>query len=62
LIAALGNDFDGVRRQQLVVAQRRRDRARPLVVFKPRLHVVVAVAAGLEAIDAHDLLFGQPGR
>ena len=62
LIAAFGDDLDGVGRQQLIVAQRRRDRARPLIVFKPRLHVVIAVAAGLEAVDTHDLLFGQPGR
>jgi hypothetical protein len=62
LIAAFGDDLDGVGRQQLIVAQRRRDRARPLIVFKPRLHVVIAVAADLEAVDAHDLFFGQSGR
>ena len=58
----LGDDLDGIRRQQLVVAKRRGDGARPLAVFKPGLDVVIAVAAGLEAVDAHDLLFCQPGR
>ncbi|MBA7475914.1 hypothetical protein ES707_11289 [subsurface metagenome] len=60
-VALLGHQFDAVGREQLVVADRRRDRPRARAAIA-RLHVVVAVAAGLEGIDPHRLLLGQAGR
>ena len=62
LIAMLGHQPDAVGAQELIVADGRRDRPRA----RPRmrqsgLHVVGAVAAGLEGIDANDLILGQAG-
>ncbi len=62
LIALFGDDLDGVGRKELIIAKRRRDRAGFFVVFKSGLHIVAAVAAGFEAIDAHNLVPGEPGR
>ena len=62
MMTAFGDDLDRIGRQQLVVAERGGDSARRLVVFEPGLHVVTAVAAGLEAVDADDLFFVQAGR
>jgi hypothetical protein len=62
MMTAFGDDLDRIGRQQLVVAERGGDGARRLVVFEPGLHVVTAVAAGLEAVDADDLFFVQAGR
>ena len=61
LIAAFGDNLDGIRGQQLVVAERRGDRAGGLVVFEPGLNVVFAVAPGLEAINADNLPLRQAG-
>ena len=49
--------------QQLGIAERRRDAA-PLFRQRidARLHVESALAAGLEGIDAHDMVLGQPVR
>ena len=58
-----GEQRDAVGGEQLVVADRRRDRARARARgAQSGLHVVIAVAAGLERIDPHDLLARQPGR
>src|SRR5713226_6207804 len=62
-VALLGEQLDAVSGEQLVVADRGRDRARARPrSAQPRLHVVIAVAAGLERIHPHRLLAGQPGR
>jgi hypothetical protein len=61
MMTAFSDDLDRIGRQQLVVAERSGDSARRLVVFESGLHVVTAVAAGLEAVDADDLLLVQPG-
>ena len=60
--ALLGEQFDAVGGEQLVVADRGGDRARARPrCAQSRLHVVIAVAAGLERIDPHRLLARQPG-
>ena len=59
-MALLGEQLDAVGGQQLVVADRGRDRALA-AMRKARLHVMIAVAAGLERIDPHRLLARQPG-
>ena len=61
-VALFGQQFDAVGGEQLVVADRGRDRAgaRPRGA-QARLHVVIAVAAGLERIDPHRLLARQAG-
>ena len=62
-MALLGEQFDAVGGEQLVVADRGRDRARARPRgAQSRLHVVIAVAAGLERIDPHRLLARQPRR
>ena len=59
-VALFGQQFDAVGGEQLVVADRGRDRAgaRPRGA-QARLHVVIAGAAGLERIDPHRLLARQ---
>src|SRR3954462_4032074 len=62
LIPFLRQEFDAVGGEQLVVAKRGGNclRAGPRG-FQPRLHVVFAVAAGLERIDANGLLLRDAG-
>ena len=61
-VAALGHDVHRIGREQLVVTERRGDRPRAGArILEPRLDVVLAVAAGLEAVDAHRLLARKPG-
>ena len=62
LVAVLGEQAHRVGAEQLVVADRGRDRLRVLVRGQPRLGVVFAVAAGLERIDADRLLAGEARR
>src|ERR1700691_6806022 len=62
LVALFGNDLDRVGRKKLIVAERGSDRARFLVVLESSLHIVAAVAASFEAVDAHNLIPGKPGR
>src|ERR1700722_4264279 len=60
--AALGDDLNRIRRQQLIVTERCGDRAPGLVAFGAGLHVVAAVATRLKAVDADDLLLPESGR
>ncbi len=63
MVATLGQQFHRVGGQQLIVADRRRDRAAAGAPRREaRLHIIVAVAAGLERIDPDDLVPGQPFR
>ena len=61
-IALLRHQVHAVGVQQLVVPERRRDRARIARIFQPGLRVVGAVAADLEPIDANRLFAADPGR
>ena len=58
--AVLGQDRDRIGAEQLVVADGGRDRARP-GRRHARLHVIGAVAAGLEGVDADNLIARQAG-
>ena len=60
LIAVAGEQAHAVGGEELVVADGGRDRARVRPRMRQaRLHVIGAVAAGLERIDPHDLFAGQ---
>ena len=48
-------------RQQLIVAERGGDGAGVRIIFAAGLDVVAAVAGRFEAVNAHDLISGQPG-
>ena len=59
-VALFGQQFDAVGGEQLVVADRGRDRAGARARgAQARLHVVIAGAAGLERIDPHRLFARQ---
>jgi hypothetical protein len=62
-LALLGDDLDAVGVQQLIVAERGRDRAgsRP-ILFETGLGIVFAVAADLEGVDPNRLLSRKSGR
>src|SRR5262245_66116852 len=63
LMPLLRQQLDAVGGQELVVAERGGNRPRIRSgIFQPRLHVVLAVAAGLERVDADRLLAREPGR
>ena len=60
LVTGLGQQLDAVGSQQLVIAESGRDGVRiRCVVLEARLHVVLTIAARLEAVDLHRLLFGK---
>src|SRR5207247_1631000 len=62
VISLLSHQLDAVRGQELIVAERGRDRLRSRFrLLEARLHVVCAVAARLEGVNTYDLLLGQPG-
>ena len=62
MAAVFRNDLNGIGRQQLIVAERGGDGASMRIIFAAGLDVVVAVAGCFEAVNAHDLISGQPGR
>ncbi len=62
MIALLRQQLDAIGVEQLIVAKRGRDRLRagPLI-FQSGLYVVCALPAGLESVDADDLISGEAG-
>ena len=60
--AGFRHQLNGIGREQLIVAKRRRYGARIGVDFKAGLDIVSAVARSLKSVDAHGLVFAQAGR